>query len=516
MTLVVPETIEEIEKATQLHARFRARVVSELESMAWVSTTPREMDFMNDYVSRAERRGLGSPMSIMPPSPGSKSVSYTGFFEKSGEGYKMNWGTSFEMRPQTLELLKELPLDQIMHRGRVGTIGSSLLQGNEWRRRQAKTIEATEQVPDAALSDGESSRLATGVAEITLKHLVFSPAKIDAYRTSHSNSSAVPGIKWGQTPAGTDEIWRELYDWIVKFHEDWRDGKLFGKLMNRTLWSGMRARNKSSLRTQTPGMFPSFIEEDDRSRIVNFWIGLSSVGAFIDDKAAWYNELLLFGNTITKPPLGGGRSISPLVEGGLVYTQVADQLASGESEPLIVELGDDRNIIFNGKINAYDMNACEAITGWTLGKAFWPLMTSAGGFAQLGSGIIYTSIFDMYTTQQFASKLGYLKGNDATLEFQEADTEVQFLLGMRYKEDPLRPRFQGVKLTGDSAEKAMNLSPYKNIKMNGSHDLDVIQRWCDAYRGQTPDGDSLLESIRKTANELDYFDPSKFVTQAVI
>jgi len=406
-------------------------------------------------------------------------------------------------------------MDQITHRGRVATIGSTLLLQNEWDIRIEKLKAAKAAVPAAKLTDADSKALSEQFAATVLKHLVLDPKLVEKYKSTHAKSSAVPGIKWADTPPGDDEIWRELFSWIVSFHEDWAEGKLYGMLMNRPLWSGLRARNKSAIERHDLPEFVKFSSEDKRSRTVNFWIGLSSVGMFVRDKHALYRDLLAIEAQMFTTPLGGGRSISPLVEGGDVYLQVAEHLKDKIREPLIVELGDDRNEIMDGEIRPYDMAGCEAITGDTLGPGFYPVLTSAGGFAQLGSGVYCTSILDMYTTRAFRRALGFGVQQSDSLEWQQADYKVQFLLGMRYKEDPFRPRLQGMKLTGDSADKAVSLQPGRSIELRGSHGSEVVERWILAYKGETPSGGTLLDGLIRYKEEKGYFDPSRFVETAV-
>jgi hypothetical protein len=461
---------------------------------------------------------MSTAFNVMPPSPGSKRTEVTAHYAEDHLGeVTIKWACSHDLHEETRQLLKELPIQQVNHRGRVCTIASNMLLVNEWNRRVAKTKEALAEVPGAALTESESKSLAEKFAAINRKYLVYKPELIDKYKVAHKHSSAVPGIKWIDTPDGSDEIWQELFDWTAKFMEDWEAGLLYGKLLARPFWSGIRARNKTPIgRRSLPSNPVHWNGTDDRSRTVNFLIGFSSVTAFIEDKKSWYRDVLQLFRDEINPPNGGGRRISPLVEGGEIYEIVAESLQNRSSEPVVCELGDDCNIIIDGEIQPYDMNACEAITGHTLGRGFWPCLTTAGGFAQLPSGIWATTALDIATTQCFQKEVGWLKGNDATLEFQEADYKSQFLLGLRFKEDPLRPRFQGVKLSGDSAEKGVSVKPNDSIVLKGSHGTEVVTRWCDAYRGIGHDGESLLASVKRIDSGLDFFDPSTLVTQAVL
>ena len=91
-------------------------------------------------------------------------------------------------------------MDQITHRGRVATIGSTLLLQNEWDIRIEKLKAAKAAVPAAKLTDADSKALSEQFAATVLKHLVLDPKLVEKYKSTHAKSSALPGIKWADTP----------------------------------------------------------------------------------------------------------------------------------------------------------------------------------------------------------------------------------------------------------------------------------------------------------------------------
>ena len=240
--------------------------------------------------------------------------------------------------------------------------------------------------------------------------------------------------------------------------------------------------------------------------MVFFELSRSSTSAFID-KEPWYKEAIqlgldYFGNTIDHEYL------TPVVDGGSVYHSVSEAL-QGNREPCIIALGDDHNIVSEGKVEAYDGNNWESFTAVLLGKGFSPYMTDFGGQSHLPSGNYATSLLDAY-----AMMFTNTRAPNEVVEYQEADSDVQFILGLRFKDDPQVPRFQGLKLTVDNKDRGVNFKSGTELTLRGKHSPEQIQRWVDGYAGVFQDGTVLLDLMGAlTMEDRDYIDPSEVVRE---
>jgi len=156
-----------------------------------------------------------------------------------------------------------------------------------------------------------------------------------------------------------------------------------------------------------------------------------------------------------------------------------------------------------------------------MGTSFTQFMTYVGGFPALPSGIAMTSLFGTlcsikaYSTMESAfpsDSVVVILGDDVNvlsrkvvrrsipgiLEFQEDDYVRQFLLGLSFKDDPAAPRAQGIKLTGDRADKAQPASLIyggTRKKVVGHHHPEAIKLWCDLYRGMVGDR-TLIDALK--------------------
>jgi len=317
------------------------------------------------------------------------------------------------------------------------------------------------------------------------------------------------------SPPAPDPLYEELYEFVKEWLEKWESGDLLGSFPAQPTFMGLRARTTGKITSRFSEEVRSFSGDEDRSRVVNFEAAFSGVSMFIPDHKAYYGECLRLGLDFFKPNFPG-KYITPLVEGGDVYFEVADHLSSGEKEPLIVQLGDDLNIITNGEIRPWDGKTAESYAGITLGKGFWPIMTTWGGMAQLPSGIWCTSIMDMYMMMRMWGQ-GLEKGKDleGIIEWQTEDYDVQFLLGLRYKDDPHKPRLQGLKLTADTPKAGSSMPPLGELALSGHHDLPTVERWAASYTGTLPDGKTILDELRDIKAEKEYFDPSEFIARTI-
>jgi hypothetical protein len=146
---------------------------------------------------------------------------------------------------------------------------------------------------------------------------------------------------------------------------------------------------------------------------------------------------------------------TPMVTGGGVYKYASDKFHEG------------------CKLNAFDGKSWESCVGVLLGDTFAPYWSHLKGINMLPSGIACTSLLNtianMWVSRNVESDGIIMLGDDCNvfngkavkapwMEYQKADSDMEYILGVSYKADPLRPRLSGLKVSSDRATLARPMS----------------------------------------------------------
>jgi hypothetical protein len=480
------------------------KLLRELSGARW---TQSKLDKLQIYMSRVTRK---LNMSVMPPSAASKKMKIRADVMLDGNQKPLIVGqVMHELTEVGKRLMKELPMSQIAHRSRVETTFSNLTQANEFERRLQKFRDMQETLVSYRMPSDISEATHSIIVGSLKERMSFDPDHIASYINDHKSSSATRGVKWPDLPDPHEdaEWWKEFVEHhraicdLRLEHPDWFPAFDFN--------IGGRARPEA----QTMKGVTDYDFDSERSRIVMFHPALSTCFAAVPDKKRWYDDvwtqlLTLYGvnEKIWFPP----------VDGGLCYEKFSSALLNGERYKSI--MGDDLNIIKqDGTHVSMDGSNWEQSVGILMGDRCCTALAPFGGTATLPSGVAETSMLGSAALLWVDKKMGE-RGVDelvGIMEHQPDDAEINFYLGLRFKDDPAFPRLQGLKLSVDRADKTQRLVPSKPTILNSKYSTMQSLSWYNAYHGLTVHGDSLLEPFKKLAAS-DYMSPSVIIDRLVL
>jgi hypothetical protein len=344
-----------------------------------------------------------------------------------------------------------------------------------------------------------------------LKRIKWDDATWRKYVAEHKDSSIVPGVKWAalqDNPGLVDDSFKR--EWVEMHRAAFEDHILTDQQWNVPFDLGIRARTSS----ETVDLESNYIIDEDRSRIVNFHMPASTLYSVVPDKTGMMDEIftaVLDLYDINK------QVMFPPVHGGEVYGAAAEALYHGEE--LVICLGDDLNIYNKGKQFAFDGVNWESQVGDLMGSFNRGSMSYFGGSWHLASGVWDTTILgSIASLQTFAKEeKNMMAGIDipGIMERELMDEEVNFMLGLRYLEDPWNPRLQGLKLTVDRKEQSHTLPRGATRVFGNNYNEDEAMRWELAYYGTTADGGSVLDFLQHIKAE-DFRGGSEQITGAVM
>jgi len=341
----------------------------------------------------------------------------------------------------------------------------------------------------------------TSTLENLRSYLKFDADWISHYINEHKGSSVVPGVKWADLPDPYEDpsYWQtfvEHHKAICDIRLD-RPGQYFAPDFNL----GGRARPEQQCeRGVTDYDFTS-----TRSRIVMFHPALSTAFAACPDKKDFYRDCWKEAHDI----VGANEYyLFPPVDGGSVYQKFSDALSNGEDFKCI--LGDDYNQVIGGNHVAKDGGNWEQSVGTIAGDMNTTALGTFSGLATVPSGIFETTLLDstalLWTIQWMdENKVTEIPG---VMESQPDDEEINFFLGLRYKDDPDYPRLQGLKLSVDRADKTQRLKPRMSTALRSRYSTEQSLSWYNAYHGLTLRGESLLTPFAEV-DAGDWMSPDK-------
>jgi hypothetical protein len=329
----------------------------------------------------------------------------------------------------------------LTHRSGDVAIAVSRKRIDEINRRILKLKQHYQEYVKMALTDRESLDLMTIVVQTTLKHMSVDMEHIREYIHDHMESSTGSGVKWAEMLSVTQSEWHQIIEQVRDLLER--------ILANPGQWAhvpwnyGMRARRNS-----LNGFPDHHTGQIDRTRIIVFYVAFSIITAFISDKVGWYSEIL----EECLDYLGvEGEYVLPLIVGGKVYTLASEYFNDGLD------------------FVAYDGKSWESGVPIILGYAFRSFFIHVQGLDMLPSGISFTSLFGtlaMIIASRYIKGIKAILGDDLnvwspgkmpnlwSIEYQEMDTKLGFILGVIYSIDPLMPRLTGFeKISMDRAGK---------------------------------------------------------------
>jgi len=466
---------------TMQHAKDR--ILSDLSSASWTLGTPVDQwDTMRKRFLRQTKLTTSTPTPAVDrlmiqatltadPISGQPRIKGTVMHELS------EWG---EM------LMKELPEDQIGHRSRPATLASGRLQLNELSKRTTGIKNNYQNLLQYSVPSNISHELLSIKRGAILPRLQIDHDWIRHYISEHKDSSVTPGVKWGGLPDPDSDpsFYREWFEIVKAGLELALDGEhRFDAEFN----FGMRARADQAVSANVI----SYDLEITRTRIVTFKPSLSTVFLFMPDKKNMYKDI--FERTLDL--FDYNRNVLfPPVHGGEVYIAAAAGLHDNEDVDII--LGDDCNRYINGTQYAYDGANWETQVGTILGEPFYGTKTYFAGHYHVPSGVFDTTLDDTLATMWVASQFLDDKGQveiENVMEREKADEDINFMLGLRYKDNALEPRLQGLKLTTDKATSSVTLPRGRMLELTNSYSEDQSLRWYLGYLGTTVDGESILD-----------------------
>lgn len=470
---------------SNLLEKVKDRVLSGLSSASWTKGQPLDtLDMQRRHYLRQTK------ITTAPPTPASDRliIQATLTAEETLGAPRIRGRVIHQLSEWGERLMKELPADQIGHRSRPANLASGRLQINELTKRVNGIRSNYQNLLQYSVPSNIADELLAIKREAMLPRFQFDADWISHYISEHKDSSIVPGVKWGGLPDPHKDtaFWLEWLDHIKAGMELALDGE---HRFNSEFNYGMRSRaDQATERDQV-----EYDLDITRTRIVTFHPALSSGFCFMPDKKGMYKDV--FEETMDLFDINRNLLFPP-VHGGEVYLAAANGLYDGEDVDIV--LGDDYNMYRNGQQFAYDGANWETQVGTILGEPFRGTKTHFGGFDHVPSGVIDTTLDDTLASMWVAAKFLPEDGSrniENVFERETLDENVNFMLGLRYSDDPLRPRLQGVKLAQDKAGSTVQLPRGRMLELTNSYSEEQSLRWYLGYLGDTIDGDSILDLL---------------------
>jgi len=485
------------------------RVLSKSSSVQWIPSSETPIDQFETYVRMMTSRG--SKIQTYGTSPASDEVHMWARFSVDSAGQQVIVGEANHiLSPIGERLMRNLPLNQISHRSRPYGVSSFRLEVNELNRRTRVAKENLPILRTLALDGSASQAIASIKRDALFKRIKWDDDTWRKYVAEHKTSSIVPGVKWAalqEDESLIDSSFKK--EWVEMHKSAFQDHILTDQKWDTPFDLGARARTS----TQVEPDQVDYVVDEDRTRIVNFHMPASTLYSVVPDKSGMMDEI--FHNVMDYFDINM-QVMFPPVHGGEVYSSAAEALLHGEKMAIV--LGDDLNIYQKGEQFAYDGVNWETQVGTLMGDHNLGTKTFFGGMWHLPSGVWDTTIDGSIATLRVLSELEseLMAGTDITgiMERETMDEEVNFMLGLRYADDPMRPRLQGLKLTVDKKESSFTLPRGSTRQYGNSYTEDEAARWELAYYGTTMDGHSLLHFLKDISPD-DFRGGSEQITQYV-
>jgi hypothetical protein len=484
------------------------RIRNALNQAQW-TTTPmqtNQLDFESYYRQQFKR----TPRVIqMPPSPGSQEMWFTAKPITLDEKPAMDVAVRHRLWPETKAVMKILPKDQLLHRGRLETTAWGYLRQNQLTKRINGVRESWDSLMDNQMPTKIAESIMAVKMDSVLKNSRLDMEHVAKYVKEHTTSSAVSGSKWAEADLSDLAFWKELYEWHREKWEKMADNGMFGLAPMFPLASGLRGR--PDVLQDTQQLFDAETAQEgtiDQCRIVAFHPALSQDWMFIPDHKVVYREVLDHAIDVIQPP--ADKIISPIMDGGSIYRDCSEAFQGNLDYDLCCVLGDDRAMIFkDGTYEAVDGKNWESFVGPLLGEAFYPTKTAIGGHLSVPSGVWDTTLDDTLATIWMIGK-----NIPGVTERQPMDERTKFVLGLRYADDPLMPRLQGMKLSSDRSDKGHNFKFGEVGHLRGRHSTELRDMWLAAYLGHGPAGSTLLDTVTQVTSR-EYFEPSRVIADSL-
>ena len=473
--------------ASEYHPDIVERVRSAISSVNWTTSTP--ADQLPHYLTQGAR---STRIQTFGPTPASQAVLMKAHLTSTVEGPVVKGTAMHRLSEMGEDLMRNLPKDQLIHRSRPYGVMSNRLQMNEFNRRWKKARDNRALLSSLTLPDSVAEELNSIKRDALLKRMKVDMDHIEKYVKEHEKSSIVPGVKWDALPMDRG-FWTGFLDDVKGGLQEYAfEGYAFDTPFN----VGARQRTGANI---APGETYYDVDEN-RTRVVCFHPALSSVYAFVPEKRDLYREILDEAKDVFDI---SDHIMCPVVDGGEVYGAAADALHNHED--LVIVLGDDCNVYTGGTQYAFDGVNWETQVGTILGEPLRGSKTYFGGMYHVPSGVWDTTIddtlatFHVYASERDSMRTG--QGLDGIMERELEDERVNFMLGLRYSDDPNAPRLQGLKLTQDKADGARVLPSGRNLEITTKFSPEEAEYWYLAYYGTTPDGGTLLDFLQDVTPE---------------
>jgi hypothetical protein len=491
-------------------AELVERVLSKSSSVQWIEPSETPVDQYETYLRNMTSRR--AKIQTYGTSPASDELIVWSRFSANELGQQTIVGEAKHiLSPIGKRLMTNLPLNQISHRSRPYGVASFRLEVNELNRRITKAKENLPVLRTLALDGSASAEIASIKRDALLKRIKWDDKCWEKYVREHKDSSIVPGVKWASLMDDESIVDSSFKAAWTEMHKSaFQDHILTDQMWDSPFDLGLRARTGEQVQ---PGE-TDYVIDENRTRIVNFHMPASTLYSVVPDKTGMMDEI--FTNVMDVFDINT-QVMFPPVHGGEVYGAAAEALTHGEK--MLIVLGDDLNVYQKGEQFAYDGVNWETQVGTLMGDHNRGTKTFFGGMWHLPSGVWDTTIDGSIATLSVFSQMEdeILAGTDISgvMERELMDEEVNFMLGLRYADDPMRPRLQGIKLTVDRKEQSFDLPRGKTRQLGNKYSEDEAQRWELAYYGTTLEGGSLLHFLEDIRPE-DFRGGSEQITGAVM
>jgi hypothetical protein len=457
-------------------------------------------DYYDTYfISMLERR----KGTVMPPSPG--VLTYLLNWKDIGEG--IYYTSEYKVAAFVRDLVKQRPIEQLLHRSRDVSISSGKYQTVELDRRVSNYEKAYSNAVRKQLPVARATELWIGIWEIELKWIRQSTANwqkfitdgFSRYVREHKNSSIGHANFWINERMTSEQL-REVLQQVIGNIE-----QLIEKpgLWNNVPWNiGIRAR--ANPLTNINGKSEGIIT---RSRIINFHPSGSVMNAFLlhEYHGNMLSEIMEFSREVIQPV---GNFYTAYEFGGKVYSKFADLMNERPA---------------NARYYAFDGAGWDSVCPIVLGPAFNGAMTFSK-VPQLPSGRENTSVFGTVANMIYSRNVpgehlilgddhAYI-GNRPDLLTSEAmsedpdDTRMIYFLGQSYKYDLYKPVITGFKVTSDRGDLKIGVDISTDMlseEFGASRIPETRAIWAGLFFGEV--GDKTLLQAEAELGPAEHFAP---------
>jgi len=490
-----------------------AEVLTRARSRTWTLDPP---DYLSHYLSKTER---STTTQVGNPSIATRSIDFLADAPApAGAQAGTPTKATFELKlhPEMIQLSKEIPEWQVLHRSRALNLNPRYGIAQELLHRLERLKDTKEVLDEYQMPHRMSMEIEMAKADLLRKRMKWNRTWAESYMSDRTSRSVTGGIRWGEVLNAPDEQWQELCDLQIAQFEKIADGEMDGMYPADPFFLGSRARSLA-LDSMATVEGAKQTGEVYRARTILFMEMLSSEGVFLQkaDKMDFLDRWLQLVVELCDPDY---EPVFPLLVGGEIAPITDDLLhGRGPEHDVVIHQGDDVNTVRKGgELEARDGANWEGSVAGVRGSPAAYALAPIGGTFTLPSGVYDTSwsgtAAAVWVTSEWRRRG---QPEQPLLEVAELDQKYKYILGMSYMNDGF-PTLCGFKCVRDTpdAMRPVQLNRWNNMKRGP--DPQALSVYTNAFKGLTPDGDSIMTWFAAAkAEDIDYFDPSKIIQEGL-